>query len=73
MAVLPAAARRALPTSAFAGPARSFPIPDRAHAIKALQMRKFAPNPSAIVAKVRAKFPDVGHASRSALLSGMKG
>lgn len=35
MANLNAAQRNALPSSSFAGPNRSFPIPDRAHAIAA--------------------------------------
>lgn len=43
-----------------AGPKGSFPIPDKVHAVKALQMRKFAPNPEEIVKKVHAKFPGVG-------------
>lgn len=43
-----------------AGPNGSFPIPDKSHAIQALREKKFAPNPSEIVRKVKAKFPDVG-------------
>jgi len=43
-----------------AGPHGSFPIGDKVHAEQALRERKFAANPSAIVAKVHAKFPDVG-------------
>lgn len=35
MARLSAAARKKLPTKTFAGPNRSFPIPDKAHAIAA--------------------------------------
>lgn len=35
MAKLTAKARRALPKSAFAGPGKSFPIPDRSHAANA--------------------------------------
>ena len=35
---LNAAARRKLPSSAFAGPGRSFPINDKVHAEKALQL-----------------------------------
>lgn len=35
MAKLTAAKRKALPKSVFAGPNRSFPIPDRAHAANA--------------------------------------
>lgn len=57
MAKLTAAQRKAAPK---AGPKGSFPIPDKEHAVKALQMRKFAANPAGIVAKVHAKFPNVG-------------
>lgn len=35
MAVLSAEARKKLPDSAFAGPGRSYPIPDKAHAANA--------------------------------------
>ena len=37
MARLTAKARKSLPSSTFAGPGRSFPIPDKAHARAALQ------------------------------------
>lgn len=37
MAVLSTVQRKALPSSAFAGPGRSFPIPDKIHAEEALQ------------------------------------
>jgi hypothetical protein len=57
MAKLTAKQRAAAPK---AGPKGSFPIPDETHAVQALRERKFAANPSAIVAKVHAKFPDVG-------------
>jgi hypothetical protein len=54
---LSAAARRALPDSAFAGPKRTFPIPDRGHAIAAKALIGNAP-PSArpkIQARANAK------------------
>jgi hypothetical protein len=35
MAKLTTARRKSLPTSEFAGPGRSYPIPDRAHAANA--------------------------------------
>ena len=35
MARLSSAQRKALPSGSFAGPGRSFPIPDRSHAIAA--------------------------------------
>jgi len=38
MAKLTAAKRRAIPKSEFAGPGRSYPIPDRAHAVLAKAM-----------------------------------
>jgi hypothetical protein len=69
MAKLNTAARSKLAGSVFAGPNRSFPIPDKSHAEDALRERKFASNPSAIVAKVKAKFPGVG---KSLLSKGTK-
>ena len=60
MAILHAAQRNALPTSTFAGPDRSFPIPDPSHARAALSMAHYASNPAAIRAKVHAKFPSIG-------------
>lgn len=53
MAKLTAAARRALPSSTFAGPGRSFPIPDAGHAKAALGRINNAP-PSARP-KIRAR------------------
>lgn len=43
MARLTAAQRRALPDSAFAGPNRTFPIPDKNHARAALMLKGHAP------------------------------
>lgn len=43
MARLTAAARRKLPSSTFAGPGRSFPIPDKNHAKAALALIGHAP------------------------------
>jgi len=57
MAKLTKSQRAAAPK---AGPKGSFPIPDKTHAVQALRERKFAANPAGIVAKVKAKFPDVG-------------
>lgn len=65
MAKLTASERKAAP---HAGPHGSFPIPDRSHAIDALRERKFAKNPSEIVAKVKKLFPGVG---RSLLSTGI--
>jgi len=66
MARLKAAARKSLPSSAFAGPHRSFPIENKAHARAALSMAHYASNPGAIRAKVHAKFPSIGHAAAHA-------
>jgi hypothetical protein len=54
MARLTAAARRALPASDFAGPHRSYPIPDKAHAIAAKGRAKEFASPS-LKSKVDAK------------------
>lgn len=43
MARLSAGARRALPAKTFAGPGRSFPIPDKNHARVALALIGHAP------------------------------
>lgn len=43
MARLTAAQRKALPASAFAGPHRSFPIPDKKHALAAQMLAGKAP------------------------------
>lgn len=53
MGKLSAAQRRALPSSTFAGPNRSFPIPDKGHARAALGRINNAP-PSARP-KIRAR------------------
>ena len=54
MARLTAAARRSLPSSDFAGPNKSYPIPDRGHAIAAKSMAARFASP-AVRAKVDAK------------------
>lgn len=62
MAKLTTKKRKALPTTDFAGPARSFPIPDKNHARNALS--RVANKPPAVKAKVRRavkqKFPAIG-------------
>ena len=60
MAKLTAAKRNALPAKTFAGPDRSYPIPDRNHAVNALS--RASQNATAglkaqIRAKVHKKFP----------------
>jgi len=51
MAKLTASKRKALPSKVFAGPNRSFPIQDKAHAKAAILLSKNAPNPASIKAK----------------------
>ena len=73
MGVLFAKQRNALPKADFAGPDRSFPIPDASHARNALARAHFAANPAAIKAKVAAKFPSIqvsGMKPRAAALVG---
>ena len=56
---LNAAARKAIPSGQFAGPNRSFPIEDENHAKAALSMAHYSSDPSAIRAKVLAKYPQI--------------
>jgi len=53
MAKLSKATRKKLPQSAFAGPGRSFPVNDKAHARAAIMLSRFAANPAAVKAKAR--------------------
>lgn len=59
MAKLSTRARKALPKAAFAGPDRSYPIPDRAHAAnakaRATQMVKAGKLSPSTAAKIKAK------------------
>lgn len=62
MAKLTSKARNALPGSVFAGPDRSYPIPDASHARNALARASQHAGPdlkAKIRAKVKAKFPDI--------------
>jgi hypothetical protein len=63
MAKLTAARRKAIPTSSFAGPDRSYPIHDPSHARNALSRVSQHGSP-ALIAKVRAavhrKYPSIG-------------
>lgn len=62
MSKLTAAARKAIPASKFAGPDRSYPIPDAGHAKVALSdASKFASSDvkAKVRAKVRADFPSM--------------
>ena len=61
MAKLTAAKRRAMPKSQFAGPGRSFPIPDKTHAVlaKAMAAKYASPGERAkIDAKANKKLKD---------------
>lgn len=61
MAKLSSEERNRLPDSAFAGPGRSFPVEDKAHARNALaRASQFHPElKEKIRAKVAKKFPDI--------------
>ncbi len=78
MARLTSAARNALPSSAFAGPGRTYPIPDRSHATFAKAMATKNAGPalkSRIDAAVAAKFgkkKKAGGASLSAQMTSMR-
>lgn len=58
MARLNAKQRKALPASDFAGPGRSFPMEDKVHAEKAVQLEKFAS--PATKAKINARAKAMG-------------
>lgn len=73
MAVLSTSQRKALPSSDFAGPHRSFPVNDLAHARNALARAHFADDPAAIRAKVHRKFPSIGQAVRARVLERLGG
>lgn len=59
MAKLSSAARKKLPASAFAGPDRSYPVPDKSHAAnakaRAAQMEKAGKLSRSAKAKIDAK------------------
>ena len=60
MAKLDTAERKSLPSKDFAGPGRSYPIPDRSHAQNALARAAQNASPaeqSSIRSKVAAKYP----------------
>lgn len=58
MARLNAKQRKALPASDFAGPGRSFPMNDKAHAEKAVQLERYAS--PATKAKINARAKAMG-------------
>lgn len=59
MAKLDAAARKKIPAKDFAGPDRSFPIEDAAHARNALARASGKPVESQVKRKVAAKYPGI--------------
>ena len=68
MAKLTSAKRDSLSNKTFAGPDRSYPIPDRSHAINAKARASQFASPALkarIDAKVAKKFPGLGDAVRS--------
>jgi len=68
MARLTTRKRKALPKKDFAGPGRSYPIPDKAHARNALaRASQFASGgeKAKIDAKVHKKFPSIGKAKKA--------
>lgn len=58
MARLSAKQRKALPSGDFAGPGRSFPMNDKVHAEKAVQLEKYAS--PATKAKINARAKAMG-------------
>jgi len=62
MSKLTAAQRKAAP---HAGPGDSYPIPDAKHARLALSMVHYADDPAAVKAKVHARYPNIGRASKT--------
>jgi hypothetical protein len=54
MAKLSTGKRNSLPKKDFAGPGRSFPVNDKAHARAAIMLSKYAPDPAAVKAKAEA-------------------
>ena len=82
MAVLTTKARKKLPKSQFALPGKgegpqgkgsgSYPIPDKAHARNALARVAQHGTPAekkTVRAKVHAKYPDIGEASKNGLMN----
>jgi hypothetical protein len=69
---LTAATRRKIPTESFAGPDRSFPVQDKAHARNALARSSGKPIEAQIRAKVEKKFPTIGEKKKGAVARGAK-
>jgi hypothetical protein len=60
MAKLTSAKRKSLPATSFAGPDRSYPIPDESHARNALARASGKPIEAKIRAKVHKRYPGIG-------------
>lgn len=70
MARLTYKARKNLPTSAFAGPGRSYPVNDPAHARNALSRVSQFGSPALkakVRAKVKRKYPSIGSGKANVL------
>jgi hypothetical protein len=63
MSLLTTKRRNSLPGKEFAGPDRSYPIPDASHARNALARASGKPVEAEIRAKVHSKFPGIGEGS----------
>ena len=63
MSLLTTKKRNSLPDSTFAGPDRSYPIPDASHARNALARASGKSIEPEIRAKVHSKFPGIGEGS----------
>ena len=72
MAKLSARSRAAIPTSKFAGPHRSFPVNDAAHARAAIMLSGYAANPAAVKARARAVLNQHPHKNLGAYLHSPK-
>jgi hypothetical protein len=66
MGKLTAKSRAAIPSSDFAGPARSYPIEDESHARNALSRASGKPVEARVRAAVHRKYPDIGMKSHPA-------
>lgn len=64
MAKLTARRRKKLPGKDFAGPDRSYPIPDESHARNALARASGKPEEAQVRAAVHAKFPGIDKPAR---------
>jgi len=66
MAKLTSAKRKAIPSSEFAGPDRSYPIEDASHARNALARASGKAVEGRVRAAVKRKYPNIGQYARKA-------